>query len=303
LLASPVQVIAEELSIPVFSPEKANNADFLLSLTALAPDLCITAAYGNYLPKKFLSIPRCGTVNIHPSLLPKYRGAAPVQRCLEAGDPISGVSLLFTVQKMDAGPIISQHQVVLSGTEKAPEFLDNMFAVGANLLLESLPAIFSGDVIGQMTEQDETQATDADKLSPLDARTDFTVSNALHVHNKVRGLAGWPGVWSTFRITAPSDTEDSSSTSDGERKGLMVEAQRIKIITTIVMEPSLAAATPTTEVAVVKNGKKDILRVVCGDGSVLGIEELQPPGKKVMAVRDFLNGLRGASLEWTVPPL
>ena len=283
---SPVQVTAEQLSIPVLSPEKANDAAFLAALEAMAPDLCITAAYGNYLPKKFLAIPRCGTVNIHPSLLPKYRGAAPAQRCLENGDAISGVTVLFTVQKMDAGPIIRQHEIVLSGQEKAPDFLANMFEVGADLLLEALPSILSGQAKEEGRVQDETQATAADKLSTLDSRTDFSASSALQVHNKARGLAGWPGIWSTFSITP-----------EGGEGG---EPERIKIITTLVLESS--GSEKSSDVTVVKDGKRDILRVVCGDGSVLGISELQPPSKKVMPVRDFVNGLRGGTIKWTVPP-
>lgn len=284
---SPVQVVAEQLSIPVFSPEKAKDEEFLSALQTIAPDLCITAAYGNYLPKKFLSIPKCGTVNIHPSLLPKYRGAAPAQRCLEAGDAISGVSVLFTVQKMDAGPIIKQHIRTLTGQEKAPDFLAEMFSVGAGLLLDAMPSIFNGQVKDTLIEQDEAEASSADKLSPLEARTDFSVLSAGRVHNKARGLAGWPGLWSTFTITPEGEPESAP--------------QRIKIISTTVLGTALSP--PTREVTVVKEGKNDILRVVCGDGSVLGILELQPPGKKVMAARDFVNGLRGAAIQWTVPPL
>ena len=286
MTSSPVQLAAEELSIPVFSPEKAKDEDFLIALESIAPDLCITAAYGNYLPKRFLSIPKCGTVNIHPSLLPKYRGAAPVQRCLEAGDRISGVSILFTVQKMDAGPIIKQHECTLSGQEKAPEFLDQMFSTGTDILINALPSIFSGEVNNLLTIQNEDLATAADKLSPDDARTDFSTSSALKIHNKARGLAAWPGIWSTFTITV-----------DGEAES---EPQRIKIITTVVLQEEKLDT--TNDVTVVKDGKRSILQVVCGDGSVLGILEVQPPGKKIMPIRDFLNGLRGGSIKWTVPP-
>ena len=200
---------------------------------------------------------------------------------------MSGVSLLYTVQKMDAGPIISQHQCTLSGQEKAPDFLVDMFAVGANLLLEALPSIFNGEVTNKLIVQDESQATNADKLSPEDSRTDFSTLSALEVHNKARGLAGWPGLWSTFSITGADEAES--------------EPQRIKIITTILLPTTDSIA--TTDVTVVKEGKRDVLRVVCGDGSVIGIVELQPPSKKVMPVRDFVNGLRGASIKWTVPPL
>jgi methionyl-tRNA formyltransferase len=287
ITASPVQITAEELSIPVLSPEKAKDEDFLSALEALSPDLCITAAYGNYLPKRFLSIPKCGTVNIHPSLLPKYRGAAPAQRCLEAGDATSGVSVLFTVQKMDAGPIIKQHTCVLSGQEKAPDFLVDMFSIGTNLLIEALPPIFSGDILRDVIQQDESQATAADKLSPLEARTDFSCLSALQVHNKARGLAGWPGLWSTFTATPEGGAES--------------EPQRIKIITTVLKD--WTAVTPTRDILVIRDGKRDLLQVVCGDGSLLGISEVQPSGKKVMPVRDFVNGLRGSTLRWTVPPL
>jgi len=118
LTPSPVQVTAEQLGLPVLAPESAKDVDFLSALEALAPDLCVTAAYGNYLPKRFLATPARGTVNIHPSLLPRYRGAAPVQRCLENGDATSGVTVLYTVTKMDAGPIIAQKEVTLTGDEK-----------------------------------------------------------------------------------------------------------------------------------------------------------------------------------------
>ena len=283
---SPVQVAAEELSIAVFSPEKAKDEDFLSALEALSPDLCITAAYGNYLPKRFLSIPKCGTINIHPSLLPKYRGAAPAQRCLEAGDYVSGVTVLFTVQKMDAGPIIRQHECVLSGQEKAPDFLVDMFSIGTKLLIEALPSVFNGDILNEVIQQDESQATAADKLSASEARTDFSCLSAVQVHNKARGLAGWPGLWSTFTVV-----------SEG---GIESEPQRIKIITT---ELKILSRDPTRDILVTKDGKRDLMQVVCGDGSILSISEVQPSGKKVMPVRDFVNGLRGSTLRWTVPPL
>ena len=246
LTSSPVQLAAEQLGLPVLNPETAKDVDFLTALEAMAPDLCITAAYGNYLPKRFLATPKYGTVNIHPSLLPKYRGAAPVQRCLERGDPVSGVTVLFTVTKMDAGPILAQHQVTLTGDEKASDFLQAMFDEGAALLVGALPALFDGTAVTR--EQDEALATAADKLSPLDARTDFAAATARQVHNKCRGLAVWPGLWSTFQILA----------GDGVGAGLgseeawsAVEAQRIKIITTTVLDEA-ASSTRTRAVTVVK---------------------------------------------------
>ncbi len=104
----PVQALAELEGVPVMTPATARDEEFLAELEELEPDLCITAAYGQFLPKRFLSIPKFGTLNVHPSLLPLYRGASPVQRCLEAGDTRTGVTVLFTVLKMDAGPIVRQ---------------------------------------------------------------------------------------------------------------------------------------------------------------------------------------------------
>ena len=216
LTPSPVQVYAESQKIRLFTPEKANEQDFLQNLSSLSPDLCITAAYGNFLPSKFLMIPKFGTLNIHPSLLPKYRGAAPVQRCLENGDAATGVSIVFTVLKMDAGPIVKQVRRPLEGNEKAPEVLEEMFTLGTSELLKLLPTVWDGTVV--RSEQDEAQVSLAAKICSADARVDFSTMSALDIHNRGRGFAGWPGLWSSFSVGP-----------DGDR-------QRIKIITTVCLE-------------------------------------------------------------------
>ncbi len=110
---SPVHLIGKELNLPVLTPIKASDSNFLKELSDLQPDLCITAAYGNYLPMKFLKIPKYGTLNIHPSLLPKYRGASPVQRSLINGDQVVGVSVLYTVKEMDSGPVLTRSTLSL----------------------------------------------------------------------------------------------------------------------------------------------------------------------------------------------
>lgn len=299
LTPSPVHALAESLQIPLYTPESAKDEGFLSALEALSPDLCVTAAYGNFLPKRFLAIPKFGTLNIHPSLLPKYRGAAPVQRCLENGDAVSGVSVAVTVLKMDAGPLIRQVQVPLSGEEKAPEFLLQMFETGTEALLSALPSYFAGTI--DKVPQDDAQACPAAKLNVTEARVDFSSMSASAVHNRCRGFAGWPGIWTTLRV---GDSNDGS-------------VERVKIITTTVLEgkgrpntEEAAETPPTTTVSnacelvklVGKDGvKRDLLRVVCADGSVLGILELQPPSKKVMDARSFINGLRGAPLSWVRP--
>jgi len=280
LTPSPVHKLADELDICVFTPEKAKDQDFLEALTALKPDLCITAAYGNFLPTKFLKIPKFGTLNIHPSLLPKYRGAAPVQRCLENGDTVSGVSVVFTVLKMDAGPLVRQVEHVLSGDEKADTLLHDMFVLGTNELLDVLPSVWDETVV--RTEQNDEDATPADKLSVEDARLDLASVNAVVAHNRARGYAIWPGLWTTMTF------------GDGE-------PQRVKIITTRVLEAAPGSADPTYEISEQKEGKKSILRIVCGDGSVLGVTDLQVPGKNVVDAKSFVNGLRGQPVFWSSP--
>jgi methionyl-tRNA formyltransferase len=286
---SPVQVTAGKLGLLTLCPETAKDPEFLSQLEKLDVDLCVTAAYGNYLPKRFLSIPKFGTVNIHPSLLPKYRGAAPVQRCLENGDSETGVSVLYTVQKMDAGPIIAQEPYKLNGQEKAPTVLSDCFKLGTAALINALPSIFNGTMKG--TPQDDTAKTEAPKLTAEDSVIDFGQLTAAQVHNKCRGFAEWPGTIGTFQIGA----EDGTNPAVG-----------IKLVTTVVLDGQPGAAECTREVSVVKhkvNGKDvPVLRVVCHDGSVLGIVEVLPPSRRVMNVQDFINGLKGdRSIRWVTP--
>lgn len=289
LTKSAVHQTAEKLSLsPIFYPEKATDADFLTQLEAMKPDLCITAAYGNYLPKRFLAIPAFGTVNIHPSLLPRFRGAAPVQRCLEAGDAESGVTILETVTKMDAGDILFQHKCKLSGNEKSTEFLEEMFAVGARELVGILPAIFDGSISRQA--QDESQVSLAPKLTVEEARLDFAVLSARTAHNRVRGFADWPGTWTEFVIR------------DKVTKECLESGLRIKVVTTRLLDSTASNSKTDTLCALEKHPEHGfLLRVTCGDGSALGILEVHPPGKKVMKVRDFMNGLKGNELHWASP--
>lgn len=261
---SPVHTLALERGIPVFTPQSAKNPEFLSDLKELKPDLCITAAYGNYLPKEFLDIPTFGTLNIHPSLLPLYRGAAPVQRCIENGDQKTGVSILFSVAAMDAGPILAQEEFPLNDQIKSPELLDILFEKGAKLLVKALPNYFEGS--SKPIEQDHTQATKADKIKPEESYLDFSKS-ASTLHNKVRAFSGWPGTKSIFLLNN--------------------DKIEIKIITTKVSQNNLG----------LKIGDllftQNTLSVCCGDDQLLDILELQLPGKKAVSAKDFQNGVKG----------
>ena len=162
---------------------------FLQQLQDLQPDLCVTAAYGNMLPQRFLDTPKRGTLNIHPSLLPRYRGAAPVNRCLENGDAVTGVSLAFTVLKCDAGPVLAHQEQQLEGNEQAPEVLQALFEMGSKLLVQQLPRVWSGEAEQAAQPQDEAKATHAAKMHKAEGLLDLAGSTAEQLHNKVRTVA------------------------------------------------------------------------------------------------------------------
>jgi len=201
---------AEELGIrQLWTPEKAKDEQFLSELEALAPDICITAAYGQYLPKRFLAAPRLGTLNLHPSLLPRWRGASPVQRALVAGDVETGITILYTVSKMDAGPIALQRTIPLLGNETSEHLLDYLFRWGADLLVnEVLPTVFPGEVSQEIaSQQDEALVTHAGLIAKSEGMLWPHNETALQMRDKVRGFFGWPGT--TLPVAMSGAEEDA----------------------------------------------------------------------------------------------
>jgi methionyl-tRNA formyltransferase len=263
---SPVHAFALEKNLTVWTPEKARDENFLDEMRALAPDICITAAYGNVLPDAFLAIPSYGTLNIHPSLLPLYRGAAPVQRCVEDGPSETGVSILFTVKAMDAGPLVFQEKTNLPENETAPELLTRLFQLGAIRLVEILPRIFEKQIFP--VEQDHSKATHAKKMDPSESILDFS-KPARTLHNRVRAFAGWPGTKAALTIAG--------------------ETQDYKILKTCVGGKCAAGTVEFGE---------GVLKMGCGDDIALNILEIQAPGKKALSARDFWNGLKEKSLRF-----
>lgn len=287
LQPSPVQALAEEEGIPVLTPtgllkKYEDSAEFLEKMREMAPDLCITAAYGQFLPKSFLCIPKHGTLNIHPSLLPKFRGASPVPRALEEGVAVTGVSVLFTVFEMDAGPIAAQTELKLDGNEKATDLLPLLFDQGTDLLLKQLPDVFSGakqqDGDG-CSMQDDAAATHAAKMSKEEGELWFT-ENAVYAHNKVRAFAGWPAT--TAQLVINSQEEDE-------------EKIKVKIVTTRVRREVGGAVLGVHQISC--DDKSNTLVITCDDGSQLDVLEIQPPGKKPMDAKSFWNGMRGRRVE------
>eukprot|EP00565_Helicotheca_tamesis_P003190 CAMPEP_0185725180 /NCGR_PEP_ID=MMETSP1171-20130828/1482_1 /TAXON_ID=374046 /ORGANISM="Helicotheca tamensis, Strain CCMP826" /LENGTH=392 /DNA_ID=CAMNT_0028393227 /DNA_START=42 /DNA_END=1220 /DNA_ORIENTATION=- len=281
---SPVGLVAEELDLPVLCPEKAKDPNFLDELeNTLRPDLCITAAYGQYLPKRFLAMPKYGTLNIHPSLLPRWRGASPVQRSLEAGDDPLGVSVLFTVSKMDAGPIVSQDESKVDHNEQATVVLPHLFNIGTDLLLKALPKVINGEITMETaTIQNEEQVTLAKMIDSSEGELKVWKDSATTCHNKVRAFSDWPGTYMFFRY-GDDDT---------------VDPVKVKIIKTQVLDET-AEQTSTIQLGPKKG---DGLRIVCADGAVLECLLVQPATRKVMDAKSLVNGLQGKAIKWVQTP-
>eukprot|EP00887_Chlorella_sp_A99_P007684 scaffold20.g7684.t1 len=289
---SPVEVVAVEAGLgreQIFSPERATDKQFLESLAALAPDLCVTAAYGNYLPTRFLAIPPAGTLNIHPSLLPAYRGAAPVQRALQDGVAVTGVSVLYTVKEMDAGPILAQQAVEVEPDIQAPELLAQLFLLGTDLLLASLGAVWAGAGPAAARPQDAAGATHAAKLQREEAALDFARLPAAALHDQIRGFAGWPGSHHVFAVR---------SAEGGDEGELELKVLRTRPLPPEASPRAGSGGGDARAVAASRHG----LYVRCGDGSVLQLLEVQAPGKRPMAAADFVNGLKGRTLHWQPLP-
>jgi methionyl-tRNA formyltransferase len=284
---SPVGLIATELDIPILTPEKAKDDAFLTSLeNEFKPDLCITAAYGQYLPKRFLKIPKFGTLNIHPSLLPRWRGASPVQRSLEAGDNPVGVTVLFTVSKMDAGPIVAQRKQDIEENENATALLPKLFQIGTEMLMEVLPDVINGKITMDTAQmQDEDQVVNADMIDSSEGELFVDRDSARVCHNKVRGFSMWPG---TFMYVQIGDASPENA------------PVKLKIIESRVLADK-GSESLTSEI-VLGPKKGDGLRVVCGDGSVLELLRVQPVTRNAMDAKSFVNGLRGEKLNWVQMP-
>lgn len=281
LMPSPLAQHALDRGFPsnlIFTPERVGEDVFLSNLRDLQPELCITAAYGNILPSKFLNIPTSGTVNIHPSLLPLYRGAAPVQRALQDGVKETGVSLAFTVRALDAGPVIAHERMEIEDQIKAPELLDLLFYEGSKLLIRELPSIFDGSAKVKAQPQDDSKATLAPKIASEESWLSFD-EEAPVLHNKVRAFAGWPGTRAKVVIV------DNKSGQD--------KITELKIITTKVCSRSNIQVNQADEITFIKPA----LVFPCGGGTALEVLEIQLPGKKVMSAAAFWNGVRGQKLK------
>ena len=196
LRPSPVKQRALEAGIEVWQPDRASAPDLARALAAAAPEVCVVVAYGRILPSALLELPPKGFVNLHFSLLPRWRGAAPVQRAIIAGDEVTGVSVMVLTEGLDEGPVLATEEVDIAPEDTAGSLGERLAEAGAALLLKTLPAYVAGELTP--VEQDHSQATYAPKLTTEEARIDWSLP-ARRIRDLVRGLNPAPGAWTTLR--------------------------------------------------------------------------------------------------------
>ena len=281
--ATPTKTIAETCGIAVLQPAKVRDEGFLQQIRDLRPDLGIVVAFGRILPDALLAIPRLGMINVHASILPRYRGAAPIQRAVLAGDPETGVTIMRVITEMDAGPTFATASVPIPPDATSGEMEGTLAHLGAELLLPVVADLAAGRAVE--TPQDASRATHAPKITKAEGAIDWTDA-ASTVHNKVRGLQPWPlassrlaGERLVLRRTVPG--------VPGVRSG--DEGSELRLDTNSDLTPGT-----------VVRARGDELIVACGDATVLRILELQPEGRRTMTAREFLAGhgaIEGARFE------
>jgi methionyl-tRNA formyltransferase len=301
--ATPTKAIADASTIPVLQPAKIRDEEFLQQIRDLQPDLGIVVAFGRLLPDALLAIPRFGMINVHASILPRYRGAAPIQRAVLAGDPDTGVTIMRVITEMDAGPTFAVASVPIPPDATSGEMESTLAHLGAQVLLPVVDDLAGGRAIE--TPQDPARATHAPKITKAEGVIDWR-EPASAVHNQVRGLQPWPlastrlsGDRIVLRRTAPGVRSGFASSggvrSDFPSSGDPVTSER----SFPDLTPGLDA-NPDLTPGTVLRARGDELIVACGGATALRILELQPEGRRTMTAREFLAGrgaLEGARFE------
>lgn len=258
LAASPIKQLAVQHKIPILQPLKMKDPAFLDALSSWKPDLIAVTAFGRILPKVILDLPPRGCVNVHASLLPKYRGAGPIQWALIRGERETGITTMLMDEGMDTGAILLQERVPITPDDTAGTLSSKLAGIGGRLLIDTLARIQNGTVTPH--PQDQSQATMAPLLKKEDGLLDWTLP-ALELANRVRGLSPWPGAYTYF----------------GEDRWVVWKAS--------VLDRSVARVLPGTIVDATKEG----LAVATGDGT-LRIMEFQPANSRRMSVAQYLTG-------------
>ena len=256
---APVKARAREAGIPVLQPATLKDPTVVPSLTGLGADIGVVAAYGRILTEAVLAVPRLGMINVHASLLPKYRGAAPVHRAVIAGETVTGVTIMRVVKALDAGAMLATVERPIGPDDTSDEVERDLSSLGAALLVETVDRLGSGPV--EERSQDDSQATYAARLTKDDGLVDWSAP-ASTVHNLIRGLHPWPHAFT------------------------YVDGQRL-----ILLRSSWSGQPTDATPGVIVEARGDELRVATGSGT-LRITELQAEGRRAGRTREFLAGRR-----------
>jgi methionyl-tRNA formyltransferase len=258
LAASPVKQIALKFGLPVVQPDKIKkNEEFQKQLSEIGPEAIIVVGYGRIIPPWMLQLPSLGNINVHGSLLPKYRGAAPIQWAIASGETVTGITTMRLDEGLDTGDILLQREMPIAADDTAVTIAPRLAAMGADLLVETLRGLQQGSV--SRVPQDHSRASLAPILKREDGLVDFN-RTAAEIYNRLRGFQPWPGAYTLFR------------------------GKNLKIIAAQPLQN--ASAIPGGELRIV--GEK--LLAGCGGGTVLELVQLQPEGKKAITAREFISG-------------
>jgi methionyl-tRNA formyltransferase len=264
LAASPIKQCAERHKIKIQQPEKIkNNAEFRTSVESINADAIIVVGYGRIVPAWMLSLPRHGNINLHGSLLPKYRGAAPIQWAIAEGETISGATTMRLNEGLDTGPILLQRELAIDPDETAITYNRRLSEVGAELMLETLGRLDNGSIASR--PQDDRQASLAPILTKEDGLANFNWP-ARKIYNRFRGFQPWPGCYTFFRGKKLAITSAKPEAVEGKTAGeLILDRER--------------------------------LFVVCGENTALELMEVRPEGKRKISAAEFVRGYRPQTAE------
>lgn len=261
--ASPVKDAAVDAGIAVYQPEKIKAEPVAEFFRQVAPVAVVIIAYGQIIPKSLLAVPVLGWINLHASLLPKYRGAAPINWAIVNGERRTGVTTMQVEAGLDTGPILMKCETEIGPNEAAPQLAARLAEAGAPLVAETLRRLSRGEIRAEL--QDDSLATHAPILRKQDGRIDWSLP-AQAIYNRIRGLQPWPGAFSTFR-----------------GKNCQIWGKPAREVRVAVPPGSLVPAA---------DARRGDLVVACGDGTALGIELVQVEGRKRISAREFASGAR-----------
>ena len=271
LTPPPVKVTAQKNNIPVFQPEKLKTKEFEEQLKKISPDVCLVAAYGKIISSKLLDIPKHGWLNVHGSLLPKYRGASPIQGAILNGDEKTGVTLMKIDAGLDTGPIISQKSIDIEPSENFQTLHDKLSRLGAELIRKSLLNYLDGKLKPQ--QQNNNLATETKIIAKEDGRINWKQS-ATQIERQIRAYTPWPGTYCFWSRNTRNEQKELTNSH--------IEL-RLKIIEAVV----------SSDTTILPPGQikqtNDVITVGCGQGN-LELKKIQLEGKRVQIILDFLKG-------------